>query len=121
MVARVEDSFRSTSSDRQIFKFIDLFHNSPPYLSGSYDLFLQAEQWNVDSAAFIQESHAHPSVVMEKKISRVVGKGKKVEGTFDKDGKKGAPTYWIDIVRIWPASEEDVVWARNVICGVEQK
>jgi hypothetical protein len=118
MIARVEDSFRLTTSDRQIFRFHDLFHANPPYLTGYYERYTQAEQWDIDSAVFLQESHTHAHP--EKRIARVVGKGRKVEGGVGRDGKRKPMEYVLDVVRIWPATDEDVVWVRKVICGVEK-
>lgn len=89
--ARVTSSWREPKPGRkQYFVFNDLYHDRPPHLEGSFELWDQGRLWDLDGKAFLQSRDGGV-------MCRVIGKMKR-EGTQWK----------LEILSIWEASWEDV-------------
>jgi len=84
----------------------DIYHDHPPFLSGSYNLFRACSLWDEDSADLLGEQG-------KGKMVRVVGKVKKV-GVGVQEGMHG---YWMEVLSVWACRWEDVERARGVVCG----
>jgi hypothetical protein len=97
LYAQVSSSWREEDGIKQHFVFADLFHNHPPYLEGSYDLWKGVELWDYDSGRFLNSSS---------KLCRCIGKLKK-------DNKK----WKLTILNIWEASWDDIEWVQAIICA----
>ncbi|EMC99764.1 hypothetical protein BAUCODRAFT_53869, partial [Baudoinia panamericana UAMH 10762] len=54
LYARVAQSWREEKPGRhQHFVLHDLYHDKPPYLTGTFDLWDQSKLWDLDSSAFL--------------------------------------------------------------------
>ncbi|KAK4957915.1 hypothetical protein LTR10_004338 [Elasticomyces elasticus] len=91
LYARVTASQREEKPGRhQHFVFHDLYHDKPPYLTGTYDLWDQSRLWELDSRAFLSSSAAGT-------VCRAIARMKR-------DGMK----WKLEVLSIWEASWEDV-------------
>ncbi|KAL7268236.1 hypothetical protein RUND412_009151, partial [Rhizina undulata] len=79
---------------RQYFQFGDIFHDRPPFLSGTYERFKSADLWEKDSAVFLGAEG-------KGKIARVVGK-------MRKKGGSGEVGFMMHILSIWESDWEEV-------------
>ncbi|KAK1068235.1 hypothetical protein LTR74_005733 [Friedmanniomyces endolithicus] len=91
LYARVMESRREEKPGRhQHLVFHDLYHDKPPYLTGTYDLWDQSRLWELDSRVFLKPKN-------EGVICRAVARMKR-------DGMK----WKLEVLSIWEASREDV-------------
>ncbi|KAK3639725.1 hypothetical protein LTR56_012302 [Elasticomyces elasticus] len=91
LYARVTESYREEKPGRhQHFVFHDLYHDKPPYLTGTCDLWDQSGLWELDSRAFLSSSAAGT-------VCRAIARMKR-------DGMK----WKLEVLSIWEASWEDV-------------
>ncbi|KAK0778006.1 hypothetical protein LTR91_019623 [Friedmanniomyces endolithicus] len=91
LYARVMESRREEKPGRhQHLVFHDLYHDKPPYLTGTYDLWDQSRLWELDSRVFLKPSK-------EGVICRAIARMKR-------DGVK----WKLEVLSIWEASREDV-------------
>ncbi|KAF8420176.1 hypothetical protein EV426DRAFT_701732 [Tirmania nivea] len=104
LFARV--TFSERIGMKQNIQFGDIYHDHPPFLSGSYNLFRACSLWDEDSADLLGEQG-------KGKMVRVVGKVKKV-GVGMQEGMHG---YWMEVLSVWECVWEDVERARGVVCG----
>lgn len=97
LYARVIASYRKPEQALQHYVFADLFHNHPPFLTGTYDEWKGVELWDADSAAFLEVGGTG-------RICRCVARMKR-EG----DG-------WnLKIINIWEATWEDICYVRGIL------
>ncbi|CAK3996301.1 Hypothetical predicted protein [Lecanosticta acicola] len=98
LYARVTASWREPKPSRkQHFMFKDLYHNNPPHLNGTYELWDQSQLWDRDSKPFLSANDG------QGKICRMIGK-------MRRDGR----LWRIEILSIWEASWEDVDYVAGV-------
>ncbi|OJD36698.1 uncharacterized protein BKCO1_1000053 [Diplodia corticola] len=97
LYARVRWAFREPRSVKQHFIFMDLYHDRPPYLDGTYDGWKGVELYEHDSGRFLERSDRPLTC-------RCVGKLKR-------DGK----SWRLVIASIWEASIDDVEHVLRVI------
>ncbi|KAK5680015.1 hypothetical protein LTS10_007963 [Elasticomyces elasticus] len=91
LYARVTASHREEKPGRhQHLVFHDLYHDKPPYLTGTYDLWDQSRLWELDSRTFLSSSAAGT-------VCRAIARMKR-------DGTK----WKLEVLSIWEASWEDV-------------
>uniref|UniRef100_U4LJD5 Uncharacterized protein n=1 Tax=Pyronema omphalodes (strain CBS 100304) TaxID=1076935 RepID=U4LJD5_PYROM len=100
LYARVSFSERNVA--RQTFQFLDLYHDRPPFLSGSFEYWKRCELWSADSAVFLGQAGRG-------KIARVIGRMKK------RDGGTGGTPFDMQIMLIWEASWENIRVARKIL------
>lgn len=100
LYARVTSSWREPPPGRkQHFVFADLYHDKPPHLEGTFELYNQATLWDLDSQAFLGAS---TSGTLCRAIVRM---------------KRNPEQKWrLEILSIWEATWEDVAFAAG-ICG----
>lgn len=100
LYARVTSSWRERSPGRkQHFVFADIYHDKPPHLEGTFELFNQATLWDLDSQAFLGTS---TTGTLCRAIVRM---------------KRNPQQKWrLEILSIWEATWEDVEFAAG-ICG----
>lgn len=98
LYARVTGSWREPKPSRkQHFVFKDLYHDKPPHLEGTYELWDQAQLWDLDSKPFLTAKDGHGM------ICRMIGK-------MRRDGSK----WGIEVLSIWEASWEDVDYVAGI-------
>ena len=109
LYARVNSSDRDTNGGcKQRFEFWDLFTDKPPHLHGTFNLWKDTAQWDIDSKAFL-------GTTGRGRMCRAVGKVVRRQD----DGGKG-PTKWeMLIFNIFEVGWEDVEVAKGVL--VDQK
>ena len=91
LYCRVTQSWREPKPGRkQHFVFKDLYHDNPPHLNGTFELWDQSRLWELDSVAFL-------TLKPEGTMARVIAKMKR-------DGQK----WRLEVMNIWEASWEDV-------------
>ncbi|TKA83035.1 hypothetical protein B0A55_00847 [Friedmanniomyces simplex] len=91
LYARVTESRREEKPGRhQHLVFHDLYHDKPPYLTGTFDLWGQSRLWELDSRVFLTPKK-------EGVICRAVAR-------MRRDGMK----WKLEVLSIWAASWEDV-------------
>ncbi|KAK5724283.1 hypothetical protein LTR15_004327 [Elasticomyces elasticus] len=91
LYARVTESCREEKPGRhQHFVFHDLYHDKPPYLAGTYDLWDQSRLWELDSRVFLSSNAGGT-------VCRAIARMKR-------DGMK----WKLEVLSIWEASWEDV-------------
>ena len=91
LYARVTSSWREPKPGRkQHFVFKDLYHDHPPHLEGSFELWEQSRLWELDSKIFLQPRQGG---VMCRAVARM-----------RRDGMK----WRLEVLSIWEASWEDV-------------
>jgi len=102
-VFKARVSFSERIENRQIFQFLDLFHDRPPFLSGSFEYWKRCELWGTDSAAFL-------GPVGQGKAARVIGRMKKrYEGSVGTE-------FYIQILVIWEAERDYVQFVKEIVC-----
>lgn len=95
LYARVIASLREPAPGRkQHFTFRDIYHDNPPYLEGIFELWQQAQLWDLDSKVFLEASKGN--AIMCRAIARM-----------RRDGQK----WRLDVLSIWEATWEDVDYA----------
>ncbi|OQO13285.1 hypothetical protein B0A48_01513 [Cryoendolithus antarcticus] len=91
LYARVTRSHRGPKPARkQVFEIHDLYHDHPPHLQGSFDLWDQSTLWELDSRPFLT---AGPEGMLARMIARM-----------KRDGMK----WRLEILSIWQADWDDV-------------
>lgn len=89
--ARITASWREPNPSRkQHFLIKDLYHDNPPHLNGTFELWNQSKLWEFDSTPFLSK---HSEGTMCRMIARM-----------KRDGTK----WRLEILSIWQASWEDV-------------
>ncbi|KAK1816764.1 hypothetical protein LTR12_008805 [Friedmanniomyces endolithicus] len=97
LYARVMESRRDEKPGRhQHLVFHDLYHDKPPYLTGTYDLWDQSRLWELDSRAFLEPRE-------EGITCRAIARMKR-------DGVK----WKLEILSIWETSREDVEYIAGI-------
>lgn len=95
--ARVISSWREAEPSRkQHFTFNDLYHDKPPFLNGTYELWNQSPLWDQDSTPFLK---AEPAGMICRMIARM-----------KRDGQK----WRLEILSIWEADWDDI----NHVAGI---
>lgn len=91
LYARITSSWREPKPSRkQHFIINDLYHDKPPFINGTFELWDQSKLWDQDSRPFIKAG-------ADGMICRLIGRMKR-------DG-----TQWkLEILSIWQADWEDV-------------
>lgn len=84
---------------KQHFVFKDLYHDKPPYLEGTYELWDQARLWDLDSKPFLKARG--PGI-----LSRVIARTKR-------EGQK----WRLEILNVWEASWDDVNYVAGIYTG----
>lgn len=97
LYARVVCSHREGS--RQHFVFADLFHNHPPYLTGSYEHWKGVELWDYDCATFLGSSGRG-------RLCRCVAR-------MRREGQ----TWSLFIMSIWEATWDDINHVHGIIAS----
>ncbi|EME50100.1 hypothetical protein DOTSEDRAFT_121899, partial [Dothistroma septosporum NZE10] len=91
LYARVTSSWRDPPPGRrQHFVFKDLYHDKPPYLEGIFELWNQAQFWDLDSRSFLNASE-------KGMMARAIAKMKR-------NGQK----WRLEVLSVWEATWEDV-------------
>ncbi|KAK3673931.1 hypothetical protein LTR78_006133 [Recurvomyces mirabilis] len=91
LYARVMQSWREEKPGRhQHFVLHDLYHDNPPHVNGTFDLWDQSRLWELDSKAFL--------------VGRSEGIMCRLIGRMKPDGQK----WKLEILSIWEATWEDV-------------
>ena len=98
LYARVTSSWRDPPPGRkQHFVFADIYHDKPPHLEGTFELYNQATLWDLDSQAFLGAS---ASGTLCRAIVRM---------------KRNPQQKWrLEILSIWEATWEDVEFAAGI-------
>jgi hypothetical protein len=91
--------FSSRERWKQHFQFADLFHDRPPFLTGTYEIFHGVELWERDSARFLTEDGKN-------KICRCIGRM-----------KRAGATWKLVVLNIWEATWDDVSWVKGIVCA----
>jgi hypothetical protein len=100
LYARVSSSWREPSPGRkQHFVFKDLYHDRPPHLEGTYELWGQAPLWELDSKPFLS---ATEQGIMCRAIARMRREGQK---------------WRLEVLSIWEASWEDINYVAGIYDG----
>ena len=81
---------------RQHFLLKDLYHDNPPHVNGTFDLWDQSRLWDLDSEAFL--------------VPRKEGITCRVIARMRRDGQK----WRLEIFSIWEASREDVEYVAGI-------
>lgn len=92
-------TFSKREGRKQHFVFKDLYHDKPPYLEGTFELWDQARLWDLDSTPFLK---AKGPGILSRAIARM-----------RRDGQK----WRLDILSIWEASWEDVICVAGIYTG----
>jgi hypothetical protein len=98
--ARVNSSHRDESSLKQHFQLLDMYHDRPPYLNATYDLWKDNDLWEKDSRVFLQQSNV-------KKLCRCIGRMKKDEHQ----------KLVLQLLNIWEATLQNAEYTKGIICG----
>ncbi len=105
LFARVTASWREPHPSRkQHFAFKDLYHDKPPHLEGTYELWGQSRLWDMDSQAFLQTGKEGKGGA---KMCRVVARIRRVEMAWR-----------LEVLSIWEADWEDVEVAGKIFAKV---
>jgi hypothetical protein len=97
LYARVTASWREPKPGRkQHFRFADLYHDNPPHLGGTYELWQQSRLWETDSRAFLERQVGGT-------MCRVIAKMKRVEMSWR-----------LEVLSIWEAAWDDVEFAAGI-------
>lgn len=98
LYARVTACWREPAPGRkQHFAFKDIYHDNPPFLEGTFELWQQAQLWDLDSKVFLGASKGNG--IMCRAIARM-----------KRDGQK----WRLDVLSVWEASWEDVNYAAGI-------
>ncbi|KAF2485473.1 hypothetical protein BDY17DRAFT_322311 [Neohortaea acidophila] len=104
LYARVVSSYRANKVDGvQSFVFNDLYHDRPPHVEGSFELWRDSELWNADSSAFLEPKQGG---IMCRVIARM-----------KRDAERGK--WRLEVLNVWEANWEDVehvagIYARDL-------
>nr|OQO25274.1 hypothetical protein B0A51_08837 [Rachicladosporium sp. CCFEE 5018] len=91
LYARVTRSHRGPKpASKQVFEIHDLYHDHPPHLQGSFDLWDQSTLWELDSRPFLT---AGPEGMLARMIARM---------------KRDEMKWRLEILSIWQADWDDV-------------
>ncbi|KAH0565493.1 hypothetical protein GP486_001118 [Trichoglossum hirsutum] len=91
--------FSSRDGWKQQFQFADLFHDRPPFLSGTYEIFHGVDLWERNGGRFLTEEGRG-------KMCRCVGRLKR------------AGSGWkLVVLNIWEATWDDVAWVKGIVCA----
>ena len=100
LYARVTASWRQpTPGRKQYFVFKDLYHERPPYLEGSFELWSQSRLWDLDSKVFLKPKKGG-------RLCRLIAKMKREESKWR-----------LEVLSIWECEWEDVEY----VAGIYQK
>jgi hypothetical protein len=91
--------FSSRNGWKQHFQFADLFHDRPPFLSGTYEIFHGVDLWERDGGRFLTEEG-------KGKMCRCVGRM-----------KRAGANWKLVVLNIWEATWDDVAWAKGIVCA----
>ncbi|KAI9769076.1 MAG: hypothetical protein M1840_004427 [Geoglossum simile] len=91
--------FSSRDEWKQHFQFADLFHDRPPLLTGTYEIFHGVDLWERDSGRFLTEDG-------KDKMCRCIGRMKRVGGNWK-----------LVVLNIWEATWDDVSWVKGIVCA----
>ncbi|KAI9781759.1 MAG: hypothetical protein M1839_005752 [Geoglossum umbratile] len=91
--------FSSRDGWKQHFQFADLFHDRPPFLSGTYEIFHGTNLWERDSARFLAEDGSG-------KMCRCIGRM-----------RRAGADWKLVVLNIWEAAWDDVAWAKGIACA----
>ncbi|KAH7020622.1 hypothetical protein B0J12DRAFT_585888 [Macrophomina phaseolina] len=97
LYAKVRWSFREPRSVKQHFVFMDMFHDRPPYLEGTYEGWKGVELHEHDSSRFLERS-GRPLVC------RCAGRLERQEGSWK-----------MRLLSVWEAQLEDVEHVAEII------
>lgn len=98
LYARVTSSWREPSPGRkQYMIFKDLYHDNPPYLEGTFELWQQSQLWDLDSKVMLESSNG--AGVMCRAIARM-----------RRDGQK----WRLEVLSVWEASWDDINFAVGI-------
>ena len=103
LYARVSSSHRE--GRKQHFVFRDLYHDHPPHIEGTFELWQQSPLWDLDGRAFLHAKDGQDSV-----MCRLIGRMKKEP----EPGGFGRIKYRLDILSIWEADWEDVDYVAGI-------
>ena len=99
LYARVTSSFRENEAvGKQHFHFKDLFHDRPPHLEGTFELWQKSELWDLDSRVFLSPKAGGT-------ICRVIAGMKRDAETL---------RWRLDTKRIWEVNWEDVEFVAGI-------
>jgi hypothetical protein len=97
LYARVTSSWRDEKPSRkQHFVIHDLYHDKPPFINGTFELWDQSTLWDEDSRPFLDASASGMMCRMIAKMKRDGGKWR------------------LEILSIWPADWDDVEHAAEI-------
>ena len=99
--ARVTSSHRE--GRKQHFVFKDLYHDQPPHLEGSFELWNQSRLWDLDSKAFLDMTEGG-------RMCRAIAKMKRDVAA----GATGGAKWRLEVLSIWEATWEDVDFVAGV-------
>lgn len=88
---------------KQHFVFKDMYHDKPPFLDGTYELWDQATLWDFDSGVFL-------GPVEISLRCRVIGK-------MRRDGQK----WRLEILSVWEADASDIDFAAGIYADDAKK
>lgn len=94
LYARVTQSRRE--GRKQHFVFKDLYHDKPPHLGGTFELWSQSPLWDADSKVFSMPKDGG-------RMCRLVGRMRRVE-----------MKWMLEVISIWEASWEDVDFVAGI-------
>lgn len=102
--ARVSSSWREPAPGRkQFFVLKDLYHDKPPHLEGTFELFGQSALWDLDSKVFLGRRE-------EGLVCRTVAHMKRNNGKWS-----------LEMLNIWEATLEDVEYAAGIYAAEDQE
>lgn len=97
LYARITSSWRDEKPSRkQHFVIHDLYHDKPPFINGTFELWDQSTLWDDDSRPFLEAS---ASGMMCRMIARM---------------KRNSESWRLEILNIWPADWDDVEHAAEI-------
>jgi len=97
LYARVTSSWRDEKPSRkQHFIFGDLYHDKPPFINGTFELWDQSTLWDEDSKPFLAASSSGM-------LCRMIAKMKR-------DGA----SWRLEILNIWQADWDDIEHAADI-------
>jgi hypothetical protein len=99
LYARVNSSHREIDGIKQHFQLFDLYHDRPPYLNATFDLWRNSELWDRDARVFLDSE--------ESKMCRCVGRMKR-----DEQHKMS-----LVILNIWEATWKNVEFVKGILGG----
>jgi hypothetical protein len=101
LYARVTASWREPAPGRkQHFIFKDLYHDRPPHLEGTFELWDQAALWDLDSKPFLSANE-------QGTMCRVIARMK----------REGGQKWRLEVLSIWQASWDDIEFVAGIYAG----